>query len=405
MAGATLTTVDAILKEVYQGRIEDQLQNEVTALKRLERSSDGIVTTVGGHYVDFPIRVTRNSGIGARSEGEALPTAGNQGFAEVHVPLLYEYGTMKITKQTMALAESNHQAFASALDREMDGLKSDLVKDCARQAYGDGTGLLASVTSDGAANVTNVDNIQYLEVGMMVDILVRSTGADTLTCTNRQITAITEATYPAGAVTYSGADVTTTNAYGIYRTGNYTSGTSREVSGLAKIVSASATLHNLTVAAQPKWAAIEMGNSGTNRALSEGLMIEACDKARRNGGKPSVFFTSLGVRRAYFNLLTQQRRFTDTKSFAGGFKGLPFNYGEEIPVIEDVDCPPNKMYGVEESAIKIYRNKPWHWADEDGSVLTRVSGYDIFEAYMRQFWEIGTDQRNHHVLIKDITEG
>lgn len=405
MPGATLTTVDAILKNVYQGRIEDQLQNEVTALKRLERTSDGVVTTVGGHYVDFPIRVSRNAGIGARSEGEALPTAGQQGYAEVHVPLLYEYGTMRITKQTMALAEANHQAFASALDREMDGLKSDLMKDCARQAYGDGTGKLATVTSDGASNVTNVDNIQYLEVGMVIDILNTSTGADGLSCTSRTITAVTEGTYPAGSITYSGADVTTTTSYSIFRAGNFASGTSREVSGFNKIVSASATLHGLTVAAQPKWAAIEMGNSGTNRALSEGLMIEACDKARRNGGKPSVFFTSLGVRRAYFNLLTQQRRFTDTKSFSGGFKGLPFNYGEEIPVVEDVDCPPYRMYGIEESAVKIYRNKPWHWADEDGSVLSRVSGYDIFEAYMRQFWEIGTDNRNHHVLIKDITEG
>lgn len=404
MPGATMTTVAALLKEVYEGDVEDQLQNEVTALKRIERSSENIISTVGGLYVTFPIRVSRNTGIGGRKESEALPTAGQQGYAEVVVPLQYSYGTLRVTKQTMALAAKNYQAFANAVDEEMDGLKTDLTKDTARQAYGDGTGLLAMVTSDGAANVTNVDNIQYFEIGMAVDILNATTGADTLTCTNRTITAITEGTYPAGSVTYSGADVLTTNAYGIYRTGNFTSGTSREVSGFKIMTSATATLHGLTVAAQPKWAGVVLTN-GSNRALSEGLIIDACDRVRRNGGKTSVLFTSLGVRRAYFNLLTQQRRLTDTKDFAGGFKGLAFNYGEEIPLMEDVDCPPYTMYGLEEKSIKIFRDKAWHWADEDGSVLSRVSGYDIFEGYMRQFWEMGVKNRNHQFVMDKITEG
>lgn len=401
MGQATLTTVDAILKEIYGPRIEDQLQNELVALKRIERTSDGVVETVGGKYVDFPVRVTRNTGIGNRSENEALPAAGQQGYAEVHVGLKYAYGRGQITGQVMQLAEKNAQAFASAMDNEMDGLKRDLLKDSNRQVYGDGTGLMATVVSDGANNVV-VDNVQWLEIGMRIDIRHNTTGALLTASGGVNITNINTSTK---VVTYDGADVTATTSHGIYREGNFASGTSRELTGLKKIVAATGILHTLDPASQPKWAAIEKTNSGTNRALSEGLMIETADAVRVNGGKTSVILGGLGVRRAYFNLLTQQRRYTDTKEFAGGFTGLAFNYGTEIPMVEDVDAPPNLMYFLDEDKFKIYRNKEWHFVDEDGNILKWVTNYDAFEYLMRQYWELGTTQRNAHAVLKDLTEG
>ena len=65
---ATLTTASAILKEVYEPKIQDQLQSEAVALKRIERNSDNIENTVGGKYVTFPLHTRRNQGIGARNE-------------------------------------------------------------------------------------------------------------------------------------------------------------------------------------------------------------------------------------------------------------------------------------------------------------------------------------------------
>src|SRR5262245_2170679 len=122
MAQATMTALTAILKEIYEGRIESQLQNEVVAAKRIERSSDGVVETVGGKYVDFPIRVGRNSGIGNRLENEALPAAGAQAYAAPHVPLTYCYGRVRLTGQLIELAEKNYLTFASALVEELNGV-------------------------------------------------------------------------------------------------------------------------------------------------------------------------------------------------------------------------------------------------------------------------------------------
>lgn len=411
MGVATLATVDGLMKEVYAFRLEDQLQEETVALKRIARTSAGIITTVGGKYVDFPIRVTRNTGIGYRLEMEELPPPGQQGYASVHVPLKYGYGSGRITGQVMELAETNYQAFASAFDQEMDGLKNDLLKDGNRVVYGDGKGLLASVTADGTNTVT-VDTVQFLEVGMLIDILTRSNGA--ALATSRTITGIAEATR---VVTYGpgggggGGDVTATTAEGIYRAGNYTSGTSREPTGLEGMVNDTSTLHGLTPASQPKWAATVVANGGVNRALSEGLMIQVCDTVRQKGGKVSLILTSLGVRRAYFNLLTQQRRYTDTKTFDGGFQGLAFNYGTEVPVVEDPDAPMNRMYFLDESKLKVFQSKEWNWLDEDGKILKWVSGgnvsggFDAWDFRMKKYWEMGTIQRNAHAKLADITEG
>lgn len=403
MPTATMTTITPILKEVYGSMIENQTNEEVVALSRIERTSEGLVDNPGGKYVTFPIRVRRNSGIGGRLEAEALPLPGNQGYATVQVGLKSDYGVIKLTGQMMRLAVTNTQAFTNAADREMSGLKDDLVRDCNRKVYGNGTGLLASVTADGA-NAVTVDNISYLELGMVIDLLTRSNGA--VIATNRTITNIVATTFPAGTVTYDGADVLAAVTDGIYRQGVFTGGVSREINGFANIVSATGTLHNLSAAAEPKWASQTLGNGGINRALSESLMIQMCDNIRFvSGQKTTVIFESLGVRRSYFNLLTQQRRYTDTKTYAGGMQGLPFNYGTEIPVVEDVDAPVNKMWFINEPELSVLQAEPWTWADDDGAILARTPGFDTYDAYMYKYWELATRQRNAHGLLFDITEG
>lgn len=398
MAQATMTALDAILKEVYSVRLTSQLNNEIVTTKRLERTSKGVVETVGGKYVDFPIRVKRNSGIGSRKENEALPAAGSQGYAEVHVPLTNSYGRFRVTGQLMELADKDYQAFSSAIDEEMDGLKDDTKKDYERQTYGDGTGLLAKVTADGANTVT-VDSVQYLEEGMVIDILTRATGA--VVAANREITAI------AGlVVTYSGADVAATANEGLYREGNFAGAVSRELSGFGLIFSDTTTLHGVAPGTVGKWKAVVNANGGVNRPLSEGLMIQMVDDVRtRGGGRTSAIFTSLGVRRAYFNLLTQQRRFTDVKNYAGGMKGLSFMHGDDIPVVECVDAPPNKMFFCDESKMKIFRNKEWHFGNSEGNILKWVTGFDAWEGFLKLYSELGTTQRNAQGLLADITEG
>lgn len=400
-ASTTMAVVDTILKEVYEDKIRDQLQSEVVTLKRIERSSEGVTHEVGGKYVTFPIRTRRNHGIGARLENEALPKPRSQKYATARVGLKYLYGSASLTGQTFELAEKNFQAFASALSQEMDGLKQTLVKDTNRQTYGTSTGVMATVDSgsSGAGFVHSFDSTQYLEVGMIVDVL-DSTGA-----VNRVEEAeILDIDTSTNDVTFDKSFDTTTNDV-LTRWRNY----GKEKIGFKEIVNNTGTLYNINPSTEPVWKSTVNNNSGTPRALSEGLMIKMADDIRTRGGKTTVIFTTLGVRRAYFNLLVQQRRYNNTQSFEGGFNGLSFttDWGD-IPVVSDFDCQPKRMYFMNEKELKLYEANDWSFMDRDGSkwqrIITAEGDFDAYKTIMYKYCELGTHRRNSHGLLDDIAE-
>lgn len=398
---ATLTTVNAILKEVYEPKIQDQLQHDAVALKRIEKSSDGVVSEVGGKYVTFPLHTRRNSGIGARNELEALPTAGQQGYASARVSLRYLYGLVRLSGQTMELADKNYQAFASALDQEMKGLKDDLLKDQNRQVYGDGSGAIAVISTTGTVTAVATQTAQWAQLGMQIDIVDGTTLANanpTIKASNRQITAINLAT---NVIAFDGAAVVVAANDIIVRTGSV----NREWSGFGAIFK-TGTFQNVDPTIEPSWSPVIDSNTGTNRPLSEGLMILMNDNIRANGGKVTAMFSNLGVRRAYFNLLSQQRRYTNTTKFEGGFSGLAFTTDQgDIPFVVDIDAPKNRVYFINEDEITLYRESDWSFMDRDGSKFQRVIGYDAYEATMYQYSQMGTHRRNTHGLLADITEG
>lgn len=393
--GATLTTATNILKEIYEPKIQDQLQNELTTSKRLEQTSEGVTSEVGGKYVVFPIHVRRNHGIGARLEMEQLPVAQNQGYASARVSLAYLYGAVRLSGQTMELAKTNAQAFASVLDQEMDGLQTDVAKDMNRQVFGTSVGALMTTTAAYAVNTLTTTNTQYMEVGMVVDIY-DSTGT-TLRATARNVTAVTPTTIVVdGAAIAAGAsgDI-------VVRTGSL----NRETIGLSQIVSDVGTLYNIDPTVETKWKSQVNANGGVNRALSESLMIRMVDDIRTQGGKTTLITTTLGVRRSYFNLLVQQREYSNVSEFEGGFKGLKFTTDNgEIPVISDLDCQPNRMYFLNEKTLKYYRESDWSFMDRDGSKWQRVIGYDAYDATLYTYRQLGCHRRNSQGIVRDITE-
>lgn len=397
---ATMTTVDNILKEVYEKQLRDQLQSEITTIMRIEKTSEGVSSDVGGKYVRFPVRTKRNHGIGARTEYEPLPVARRQGYASAQVTLAYLYGSVELTGQTFELAETNTQAFASALDQEVNGMREGLAKDVNRQVYGTSEGKLAISSGAGTTSTFETDNTQYLEAGMVVDIW---DSGDTVTDEDAVIDSISGTTVTfEDAITAPAADDYLTRA----------NSRNKEKVGFSQILDIEAledttggfgTLFNIT---DNVWTPEQDNVAG---AISEGRMISFVDDIRKRGGKTTVGFTSLGVRRAYFNLLVQQRRFTDTKDFGGGFTGLAFTTDKgEIPLVADFDAPPGRIQWMNEDALKIYQAGDWSFMNRDGSNWQRViktdGTYDAYAATLYKYCQLGVHRRNSQGVQYGITE-
>ena len=401
---ATLATIESYLKEVYQGRIREQLNDEIVALKRITRSGSGVTNEVGGKYVTFPIHTRRNSGIGSRFESEALPTPGQQGHAAARVGLKYAYGGVQLTGQAISLSDTDSKAFAKALDNEVEGLKNDLKKDMNRQVYGSGNGAIGIASGANTGATVPVYDARLFQVGAVVDTQTGTTVDNAgliISAIDVSAGTVTFTTTPGTAL--ADGDIIVRSGSGVGTAGN------RELTGLAAIVSDSGTLYNIDPSTEPEWKASVDSNSGTNRALSESLMINMVDSIRTKGGSTTLILQSLGVRRAYFNLLSQLRQTVNTQEFTGGFSGLAFTTDSgEIPVVADVDAPLNKQWFVNEDALTYYRDEDWHFIDRDGSMWKQVrdsnGDYDAYYARMVEYHELGTDRRNSHGVIEDITE-
>lgn len=408
----TMTTVAEILKEVYEGKIKDQLQSETITIKRVERTSEGVKSnSVGGKYVQFAVRVKRNHGIGSRNEMEALPTPRTQGYLDSQLNLTYAYGSIQLSGQAFALAESEPQTFASTLDQEVNGIKEGLRKETNRQVYGTSQGVLAVAASGTTTTFVAADAnaLQYMEIGMFVDVYdaTSTVGAPVLNNANIEVTNIDLTTF---TVTLGSTVTAVASGDFLVRAGSHQKepvGFQHIIAGLASTATALGTgagaLYAIT---HGTWT----GNMDTTAgAISEGRMTNMVDAIRKRGGKTTVIFTSLGVRRAYANLLQQQRRYTNTVEFTGGFKGLAFTTDNgDIPLISDFDCQAGRMYFMNEDELKVYQDGDWSWMNRDGNMwqrlITSAGQFDAYNAFLYKYWQLGTPRRNTHGLMTSITE-
>ena len=393
--GVTLSAISDILKNQYLGPIREQLNNDIILLSRLEKDDESVV----GKNFTIPLHIGRNEGIGATTDGGTLPTAGNQSYKETIVPMRYLYGRIQLTGPSMKASRSNEGAFVRALESEMKGLARDLKSDLNRQLFGDGSGLLATCASASTVNIT-VDSTAKLRVGMKVDILVSATGAVTAGVAGATIESITSSTvFVVDTAPATPGSIGST--YAVYRAG----ARNLEIMGLGGIVTntdpASGALQGLAVASYPVWKASVLTDS-SNRAISESLMQTAIDTVSQAGdGEVSAIYTTFGVRRAYQALLTTDRQYVNTMDLKGGAKAIAY---DNMPIIADKNCPANKMYFIDENALKFYRLSDFDWMQEDGAVLSRVSGSDAYEATMFLYSELGTSARNAHCVLEKITE-
>ena len=401
----TTANADAVLQNFYLKPIREQLnqkrvimfqssdpdgspdtdKGESVAFRGLDRDAEGI--QFAGRKWVLPAHVSRNEGLGAIDEGGVLPTAGQQGWADLEGTVRHNVGVIRLTRYAIRLSNRDEGAFLKLLEGETKGVVRDISKDVGRQAYGNQTGALAAVMADGANQVT-VDSVQYLRVGMFIDMVNAST--DAVLATNRKITALNPTTK---VLTYDGADVTATTSHRITRTGNW----KKEIQGLANLIGNTGTIEAIdsTAAGNEWWQSVVMDAAGAQ--FNEDTAQQIVDGIGASGnGEVELLLTTRGIRRRYVNTLKSQKRFTDKDSVVlhGGFKAIMFN---EYPLAFDDDLPKGTMFFLNPEALMwVYlAREDWDWVDDDGAVLSRATDRtDAFEGYLAADHDLGVSARN-----------
>lgn len=434
-AYADLTNLANALKYVYGDGLRNQFNDEQTTYNLFPKSD----RAPRGKGYTFGLRIARNQSTGGRAESAKLPDAMTGVKITGNITPAYIYGTLQITGPAIEAAKGNEAAFVDGLADEIEDIYKSIVDDLNRQAHWDGFGFIGRATaattvgagSTWAGTFDNDIGIRYFQEGMLVDFYASAgdtvpgaTGSCAIAQRVKTVTPSTKVVTFESNTTSFLANHPTLSTYnnatgssvaiggiavkmGARDTAYASTDTPVEMQGLAALFDDATLLaayEGITVASQPKWSCNVISNSSVNRELSIDLMLQACDVVRTaSGGKIKKFLMGLGQKRKYANLLLPDVRFQATK-LMGGYEVLSFAQGDgTIEMIVDPLCQPNRIYGWDDGIYK-YEMSPLGWGNLDNSQLHQRAGYDEWQAFLRIYTHLGTEQRNDKVLIKDLVE-
>ncbi len=413
-----LTNIDALLKDFYVDKIPDEIKNHFPmsewAAKRDDMPTDG-------RQVFYPVHVGRNTGVGAIGENANLPTAGNQQWADMKVPYLYNYARITLTAQAIKVSKSSKGAFEKGLNAEIMGASKDCGRNRNRQLFGAGKGIIAMVNGAVSAGSTITLNNLYGQSGAggqynvakffaagQIVAFVTAAGAIEAVGTIASVNLSANTITLTGNVTISNGDyvcfVSTAASTAIGDTGY-----NAEVMGLLGMVDDGtnvATYNSISRTTYPimKSSVVDLGNG----SLTLPLMQKLWDNVDQlSDGKITVGFWHHSTRAEYLNLLVQFKRFNDAKSLNpdGGWKGglrteeIEFN---ETPLVADRDCPYSTLFVLDEEELFRYVNEEGKFADEDGRILLRLASQDAYEARYRIFDNFCYDTPNSAGVMRNI---
>lgn len=415
MATQSLTTADAILKDLYVGPIIEQLNYKTYMIDKIEREDPSTVQFAGRKAI-VPVHKSRNRGRGSRGDAGTLPAAGVQGWEDAQITVKQHYQGIELSDLAIESTKSNEGAFVSLLDGEVKGAAADMRKDINRQVFGDGTGLLATVAATATTTVgpITVDSIQYLHVGDPVDVLRVTDGSTLAGSESNSVVGLDAANKTVTLNTAVGGTIATT--FGIYIEDNY----GQEMDGLRNIVSTSRTLHsiNSATAGNEFWNG-QVRNVGT-QAGSEVVAGESSfelisdDVGATGQGETSVYITTRGIRRRLADTFQSQKRFTNKEAVNvhGGYSAIMVASGMgEVPVIADDDCPKTNVFAIDTSALRWFQLSAPGWMErDDGGIFHLKDGSSagtktaVYQAWMRWYAALGAVAPNRLGRLKFCTD-
>ncbi len=385
----------AELKNYYQGPIIDQLNEDCAIYRAAEKVKQGW----SGYQVVRPLRVRRNQGIGATTDGGLLPVIGDQTTVQALISSKFLYLRFGITGPMIKASASDIGSFVRSAAYELEMGYKDLKSDLNRQLSWDGTGTLATVNTASIASSSLViagrestaPALQFVDVGSSLDIL---SSAGVLKYSGVVVNSISSGTPLSLTATLVLNQTVTTSATDILvRSGSY----NNEVQGLLYALDGgTSTIYNVdrsTYLAYQGNVATPAAGSGTQLTIND-MQLQFNNALRRgNVGKLNAVWTdyvSLGM---YQKLLTPDKRYVNSVEGDGTFgkEGKFYLDFNGIAIVPDKDSP-QRMFMLPAEVLKMYVLAEMEFADETGSMYIAQTDVDAFETRIRHFVNLFNEQ-------------
>ena len=385
----TLASADSALKSFYLDAVAQQLNTEVNPLLAKIKQS---TADVWGKEVRRLAQYGVNGGVGAGTEEGSLPAAGGNNYDQFVTTLKNLYGTIEISDKAVRASENSAGAFVDLLNAEMEGLLRSSAFNFGRMLFGDGSGILCTVSAV-TGNVVTVDSVKNVIEGMTVDVL-DADGDQVSGVTARRITAVDRTdktiTLSGGALTgvVAGCTLCVQGSHNL------------ELTGLGAIFKDDGSLYGLSRAERPWMVPYIKESVGT---ISENAIQTAIDYLEETAGsRVDMIVCSWGVKRALQAVLAESRMQTDMAELAGGYRTITYN---GIPVVADRFCPAGTMYLLNTRDFCLHQLCDWKWLEgDDGKVLRQVPGKPLYTATLVKYADLICTRPCGQAMLTGITE-
>ncbi len=384
----TMTSADNALKSVYLGVVSDQLNTAANPLLAAIRQS---TADVWGKEVRRLARYGVNGGVGAGTEEGDLPASAGNNYEQFVTTLKNLYGTIEISDKAVRASENNVGAFVNLLNAEMDGLVRSSSFNFGRMLFGDGSGVLTTVSAVSGTTVTAA-SVKNLIEGMVVDFISDDTAVTG--AAGRRITSVDRDNK---TFTVSGATLTgVAKDDKVCVQGSY----NLELTGLGAIFKTTGTIYGLDRATH-KWLIPYIKTSVG--AITETAIQTAIDRLEETAGSRVNFIVcSWGVKRALQKLFGENKRNIDVTELAGGYRTITYN---GIPVVADRFCPDGTMYLLNTEDFCLHQLCDWKWLEgDDGRVLKQVAGKPVYTATLVKYADLICTRPCGQAMLSGITE-
>ena len=381
----TLTSAESALKNVYLGVVANQLNvRSNPLLAKIKMSSKDVWGKEIRKLAPFGI----NGGVGAGSETASLPKSSGNSYVQFTAELKNLYGKIELSDKAIRASANNLGAFVNLLSDEMEGLVKASAFNLGRMLYGDGSGLLATVSSASGQTVT-CDKVNNLIEGMLVDVYTgESVNAKQLKIT--YVDRVNKTFNYEGTATIKTGDK-------VYCQGSK----GYEITGLGKIFdTTNTTLYGVSVTDYP-WLKPYVSAPSSNQDISDTLIQEAIDELEFNhDSQINYIATTAEIRRAYQQYLSACKRNIDVMDLEGGFKTISHN---GIPVVADRFVDSGKMFLLNTNDFTLHQLCDWKWLEgENGRLLRQNADQPAYSATLVKYAELICDKPCGQALLTKI---
>lgn len=403
----------------YLDRVDDTM-NHASRSRQLVNKEDKWT----GSHNEWRVHTRRGGAFNWSEDGGSFPAAKKQGYKPAKSYRKFLHAKIQLTNGVMAACQKSKSVAKDVITSEVEGIMRDILKGENGMFFRDGTGAVCQIegaagTQGGNPSSTttiDVDDARMLWEDQEYDVYDNSTFS-AFTATKHgtvTVSTVTEAPRANGTfqVTFTGntpaglVASAATDDVGDYLVWKDSYG--RVPTGLDLLVDdAATTFQNIDVSANPRYASLVLGNSGTKRALTPGLFRKMLAGLSQKTGQdnPSGGLTVLCDSWQAINveeLYEGELRLTpETKKAGIAVASFQSSLGK-IDILTDTDALHNKMFFVDFS--KIYRRvqKKLGWIKQGGEIFMRSDDAAFHTAVAEEICEYDIAERHTSGKIEDL---